>query len=61
VSGIEPLTCRLQEVRPRAPSALAALTAHVIALIALAALGLPRAPFHETFYADGGQIAHDRN
>jgi hypothetical protein len=55
VSGIEPLTCRLQEVRPRAPWALAAPMAHVIALTALAALGLSRASFHETFHADGRQ------
>jgi hypothetical protein len=55
VSGFEPLTCRLQEVRPPAPCALAALTAHIIALTALAALGLSRAPFHETFHADGIQ------
>ena len=43
---LSPLTCRLQEARPRAACALAALTAHVIALTALAALGLSRAPFH---------------
>jgi hypothetical protein len=55
VSEIEPLTCRLQEVRPRAPCALAAPMAHVIALTALAALRLSRAPFHETFHADGTQ------
>ena len=55
VSGIEPLTCRLQEVRPRALYALAAPMAHVIALTALAALGLSRASFHELFHADGRQ------
>jgi hypothetical protein len=53
VSGIEPLTCRLQEVRPCAPYALAARMAHVIALEALATLGLTGASFHEPFHADG--------
>ena len=53
VSGIEPLTCRLQEVRPRAPYALAAPIARVTALTALAALGLSGAPFHEPFHAGG--------
>jgi len=33
--------------------------AHVIALTSLAALGLSDAPFHEPFYADGTQRAHD--
>ena len=55
VSGFEPLTCRLQEVRPRAPSTLAAAMARVIALMALAALGLSGATFHEPFHADGRQ------
>jgi hypothetical protein len=55
VSGFEPLTCRLQEVRPRAPSALAAAMARAIALTAHAALGLSDAPFHESFHADGRQ------
>ena len=53
VSGIEPLTCRLQEVGPQAPCALAAPMAHVIALTALTALGLSGTSFHETFHADG--------
>lgn len=48
-------TCRLQEVRPRAASALATPMAHVFALTALEALGLSRASFHDTFHADGGQ------
>jgi hypothetical protein len=52
-SGFEPPTCRLQEIRPRTPSALAAPMARVIAPTALAALGLSSAPFHETFHADG--------
>jgi len=55
VSGFEPLACRLQEARPQAPYAIAALMAHVIALTALAALGSSKAPFHETFHADGSQ------
>ena len=41
------MTCRLQEVRPRAPYVLAAPMAMVIALTALVALGLSGAPFHE--------------
>lgn len=46
-------TNRLQEVRPRALSALAARTARVITLTAPTALGLFGAPFHEPFHADG--------
>ena len=55
VSGIEPLTCRLQDVRSFTLCALAAPMAQVIARMALAALGLSRAPFHEPFHADGRQ------
>jgi len=55
VSGIEPLTCRFQEGWPRALGALAARLTLVIALMALAALGVSRAPFHEPFHADGGR------
>ena len=47
----DPLTCRLQEVRPGAPRALAAQIARVIALLTLAGLGLPGTPFHEPFHA----------
>ena len=54
VSGFEPLTCRLQEVRPLAPSALAVPMTRVIALIAPVALGLSRRTFHEPFHADEG-------
>jgi hypothetical protein len=54
VSGIEPLTCRLQEVRPQAPSALAAPMARVIALTTPTALGLSDGTFHEPFHAFGG-------
>jgi hypothetical protein len=46
VSRFEPLTCRLQEVRPRPPSALAAQITRVVALRALAAVGLSDTPFH---------------
>ena len=53
VSGFEPLVCRLQEVRPRAPHAIAAPMVRVIALTALAALGSSGAPFHEPFHAHG--------
>jgi hypothetical protein len=49
------MTCRLQEVRPRAPSALAAPIAQVIALTAPAALALFGVSFHEPFHADIGQ------
>jgi len=55
VSGFEPLACRLQEVRPRAPCVLAAQMPRVIALTALAALGLFCASSHEPFHAHGGQ------
>jgi len=55
VSGFEPLACRLQEVRPRAPCPLPAPMAPTFALIALVALGLSGAPFHEPFHADGTQ------
>jgi hypothetical protein len=55
VSGIEPLTCRLQEVRPRALCALAARMARVITLKAPTALALFGASFHEPCHADGGQ------
>ena len=52
VSGFEPLTCRLQVVRLRAPYVLAAPMARLIALAALVALGLSSAPFHEPFHAE---------
>jgi predicted acylesterase/phospholipase RssA len=49
------LTCRLQEVRPPAPSALAAQMARAITRTALVALGLSGASFHKPFHADGGR------
>src|SRR5208282_1387414 len=61
VSGIEPLTCRLQEVRRGAPCALAATMARASALIALVALGLSDASSHEPFHAVGRQVRRDRN
>ena len=54
VSGFEALTCRLQEVQPRAPSALAAWMAQVIAPMAPAALALFGGSSHEPFHADSG-------
>jgi hypothetical protein len=56
VSGFEPLACRLQEVRPRATRALTARMTRVIALMALAALGLSGAPSHEPFHARGPYV-----
>jgi hypothetical protein len=61
VSGIEPLTCRLQEVRPHAPSALPALMARVIALMALAGLELSGAPVHEPVHERPPGDIHSRN
>ena len=53
VSGIEPLTCRLQEVRPPAPCALAARMTRVIASTALIALGLSGIVMsHEPFHGE---------
>ena len=56
VSGIEPLTCRLQEVRPQAPCALAAQMARIIALTAVTTLGLSGAPVHEPVHARGSDV-----
>jgi len=49
------MTCRLQEVRPRVLSALAAPMAQVIAVTAPAALALFGVSFHESFHADSRQ------
>ena len=57
MSGIEPLTCRLQEVCSQAAHALAAPMTQAIALKALAALGLFCASSHEPFHANGGQAS----
>jgi len=51
VSGFEPLTCRLQEVRPSAPRALPAPIAQPGARMALPALGSSGWPFHDAFHA----------
>jgi hypothetical protein len=53
--GSESMTCRLQEIRPRAPCALAARMARVIALTAPTAPGLFCASSHEPSHADGGR------
>jgi hypothetical protein len=53
VSGIEPLTCRLQEDRPDAPDALAAAMTWAIALTAFVTLGLSGDPVHEPVHAGG--------
>ena len=45
------MTCRLQEVRPSAPSALAAPMTRVIALMAPVTLGLSGGTSHEPFHA----------
>ena len=58
VSGFEPLACRLQEVRPPAPGALAAPMTRIVALTALTALRLSGAPFHEPFHARGPHVGH---
>jgi hypothetical protein len=56
VSGFEPLACRLQEVRPRAPSVLAAQMARITVLTALTTLGLSGAPVHEPVHGQGAHI-----
>ena len=52
LGSLEPLTGWLQEVRPHAMCALAALMTRVIALMALAALGLTEAPVHEPVHVE---------
>ena len=54
--GLEPLTCRLQEVRPRTPCPLAAQMTRIIALTALAALELSGDPVHEPVHARGSCV-----
>jgi hypothetical protein len=60
VSGIEPLTCRLQEVRHYARWALAAQMAQIIALTALTTLGLSGAPVHEPVHGRGAHFPLSR-
>ena len=55
--GSESMTCRLQEVRPHAPSVLAAQMAPVIALTALITLGLSDPPVHEPVHGRGAQFS----
>jgi len=61
VSGFEPLTCRLQEVRPRTPYALAAQMTPIIALTAPAALGLSARRSTNRSTLGGRQYPNDRN
>jgi hypothetical protein len=58
---IEPLTCRLQEVRLYATSTLAALMARVIALMALVGLESSGAPVHEPIHEWPPGDIHSRN
>ena len=51
--GIEPMTYALRGTRSLTGHALAAALAWIIALTALAALGLSGMPFHEPFHARG--------
>jgi hypothetical protein len=57
VSGFEPLTCRLQEVRHGAMRALPAQIAQPIALLAPAELGLSGRPFHDPFHTGRRSLA----
>jgi len=61
VSGFEPLTCRLQEVRFVAICALTALMPHVIALMALAELGFSGGSSHDSSYAAKQQLSRSCN
>src|SRR5215468_7987682 len=49
--GNQPQTYALRGARPRAAHTLAAPIPRIIALTALAALGLSKDPFHEPFHA----------
>jgi hypothetical protein len=51
VSGIEPLTCRLQEVRFVAICALTALMSRVVTLMALTELGFSGGSSHDSSHA----------
>ena len=61
VSGIEPLTCRLQEAWPNATCALPAQMTQVIALMATAALGFLEASSHEPSHEKRHPDIHGRN
>jgi len=53
VSGIEPLTCRLQEACSRALEPLPAPMPHESATDAPKTKGFPGDPFHDPFHAAG--------
>jgi hypothetical protein len=55
--GIEPITYALRVTWSPAVDALAALIARVIALMALAALGLSGDPFHDPFHASRPEVS----
>ena len=55
--GIEPMTYALRGARSLTGDALAAALAWIIALTALAALGLSGMPFHKPFHARGSYPA----
>jgi hypothetical protein len=55
--GIEPMTYALRGARSRPAHALAAPITRIIALTALAALGLSKDPFHEPFHTRGLGVA----
>jgi hypothetical protein len=61
VSGFEPPTVRLQEIRPPTRWALAAQIARIIAVTALTPLGLSDAPVHEPVHVARQAESHDRN
>ena len=56
VSGIEPLTCRLQEARFVTICTLTALMAQVIALMALVELEFPGSSSHDSSHAAEQQL-----
>ena len=61
MSGIEPLTCRLQEVRFVAICALTALMPRVIAPMALTELGFPGGSSHDSSHAAEQQLTRTYN
>jgi hypothetical protein len=61
VSGIEPLTCRLQEVRFVTICALTALMPRIIALMALVELGFSGGSSHDSSHAAELQLTRSCN
>jgi hypothetical protein len=61
VSGIEPLTCRLQEARFVVIYTLTAPMAQVIALMALNELGLSGGSSHDSSHAAEQQLTRTYN